>query len=284
MQFKVGDATVTRVVELEATGGSRFILPDATPDEVQKIGWLEPHFADERGRLKIAVQTFVVRTPDVLMLVDTGLGNGKSGRKVPHWNDRTEPFLEKLAEAGAPAADVDLVVNTHLHVDHVGWNTTRQGETWVPTFAKARHIMGRTEFDYWRDQQDDAEHRAVFEDSVRPVDAAGLVDLADPEDEIAPGISLVATPGHSIGHLSLLIRSKGEELLLGGDVMHHPCQIARPDWSSSADYDKSQSAATRRALFDRLAAAGTPLLGGHFTGAGRGRVQRDGDGFRLEIA
>src|SRR5690606_13600477 len=117
-----------------------------------------------------------------------------------------------------------------------------------------------------------AEHRAVFDDSVAPIAAAGLADLVDDGHEIAPGVSVVATPGHSIGHMSILLRSKGEEMLLGGDVLHHPCQIAHPEWSSTADYDTAQSAVTRAALFNRLADAGTPLLGGHFTGAGRGRV------------
>lgn len=282
-EWTIGDISVTRVVELAATGGSKFILPQATPDEVAGIDWLQPHFADERGRLKIAVQTFIVETPDARILVDTGLGAHKKGRKVPHWNDRDEPFLDWLAAAGAPADSVDLIINTHLHVDHVGWNTVLEGADWVPTFRNARYAMGRDDFNYWRDQQDDAEHRAVFDDSVAPIAAAGLADLVDDGQEIAPGVFAVATPGHSIGHMSILLRSKGEELLLGGDVMHHPCQIAHPEWSSTADYDQDASAVTRRKLFERLADAGTPILGGHFTGAGRGRVSRDGDRFRLDI-
>lgn len=282
-QWKIGDITVTRVVELAATGGSRFILPQATPEEVMAIDWLRPHFADDRGRLKIAVQTFIVETPDARILVDTGLGARKQGRKVPHWNDRADPFLDWLAQAGAPKETVDLVINTHLHVDHVGWNTVLEGDAWVPAFPKARYAMSRTDFNYWRDQQEDAEHRAVFDDSVAPVAAAGLVDLVDDGQEIAPGVFAVATPGHSIGHMSILLRSKGEELLLGGDVMHHPCQIARPEWSSTADHDQAASAQTRRSLFARLADAGTPVIGGHFTADGRGLISRDGDGFRLDI-
>lgn len=282
-EWKIGDISVTRVVELAATGGSKFILPQATPEEVSGIDWLQPHFADERGRLKIAVQTFIVQTPDARILVDTGLGANKQGRFVPHWNNRADPFLDWLAEAGAPADTVDLVINTHLHVDHVGWNTVLEGGQWVPAFGKARYAMGRNDFNYWRDQQGDAEHRAVFDDSVAPIAAAGLADLVDDGDEIAPGVWVVATPGHSIGHMSILLRSKGEEMLLGGDVLHHPCQIAHPEWSSTADFDTAQSAVTRQALFSRLADAGTLFLGGHFTGAGRGRVSRDGGRFRLDV-
>ena len=123
MKWTIGDVTVTKIVEMEATGGSRFLLPQATPEAIQPIAWLQPHFADETGRLKMSIHSFIVQTPTRRIIVDTCLGNDKQGRRIPHWNDRTGPFLDDLAEAGFPAESIDTVLCTHLHVDHVGWNT-----------------------------------------------------------------------------------------------------------------------------------------------------------------
>ena len=123
MQWKIGDVTVTKVVELEVTGGSRFILPQATRDAILPIAWLRPHFADEDGRLRMSIHSFIVETKARRILVDTCLGNDKQNRRIPHWNDRHGPFLQDLAAAGFPPSSIDTVLCTHLHVDHVGWNT-----------------------------------------------------------------------------------------------------------------------------------------------------------------
>ncbi len=281
--WTIGAVRITKVVELEITGHTRFILPQATYEAVREIGWLAPHFADAEGRLKMSIHSFVVETPRRRIIVDTGLGTDKQGRFVPGWNGLKGPFLENLAAAGYPAESIDTVLCTHLHVDHVGWNTRLVGGRWVPTFTNARYLMGRTEFAHWSGQRDNAAATAVFEDSVRPVADAGLVDLVASDDRVTGEISLVPTPGHSPGHMSVRITSEGEEALLMGDVAHHPCQLAQPDWSSAVDHDPAQSARTRRELFGRL--AGTPVLalGGHFTGPGGGRVVVDGEAFRLQI-
>ncbi len=167
---------------------------------------------------------------------------------------------------------------THLHVDHVGWNTRLVGDRWVPTFTNARYLFGRTEYEHWRDHSDAPDKAAVFGDSVKPIADAGKADLVASDARLTDEITLIPTPGHSPGHMSVHIRSDGEEALLTGDVAHHPCQMAHLDWSSTADSDPRQSAKTRRELFSRFADTPTLVIGGHFNA---GHIRRDGDAFKF---
>ena len=287
MHWQVGAVRVTKVVELESTGGSRFLLPQATPEEVQKIGWLAPHFADERGRLKLSVHALIIETPARRIIVDTCLGNDKQGRAIPHWNERQGSFLADLAAAGYPAESIDTVLCTHLHVDHVGWNTRLVDGAWVPTFPNARYIFGRREFAHWQAQQTDplgrADQRTVFEDSVRPILDAGLAELVETDHQLCPEVRLMPTHGHTPGHVSVCISSNGEDAIITGDLAHHPCQMAHPHWNSTADMDPLAAEATRRGFFAGLAGKPVLVIGTHFAGATAGRVQRDGDGFRLLV-
>ncbi|MGX7744358.1 MBL fold metallo-hydrolase [Rhodopseudomonas parapalustris] len=278
MAWSIGKVKITKIVEMEMTGGTRFILPQATPQQIQSMPWLTPQFASAEGRLTMSVHSWVVETPTRRIVVDTCIGNDKQGRGVPHWNGLDKPFQRDLERAGYPADSIDTVICTHLHVDHVGWNTRLVDGRWVPTFAKARYLFGRVEYDYWKTHSTDAAHAAVFADSVQPVIDAGIVDLVSSDATIDDEITLIPTPGHSPGHVALHIRSEGEEAVLAGDVAHHPCQMARLDWSSSFDSDPLQSIETRRRLFSRFADTPTLLFGGHF---GPGRIVRDGDAFRL---
>src|SRR5580698_1723811 len=211
LTWRIGDVTVTRIVELEVTGGSRFILPDATRDAVLPIAWLRPHFADEDGRLRMSIHALVVETPTRRIVVDTCLGNDKQGRRIPTWNDLHGPFLADLAAAGYARETIDTVLCTHLHVDHVGWNTMLVDGRWVPTFPNARYLMGRIEYAHWRDHRAREDHQAVFADSVQPVFDAGLVDLVETDHRIDEVISLIPTIGHTPGHVSVRISSRGEE-------------------------------------------------------------------------
>lgn len=281
-KWRIGDVTVTRIVEIEATGGSKFILPQATPEAVKPISWLYPHFMTEDGNLIMSVHALVVETPDRRIVVDTCIGNDKE-RAVPTWNMLQTRFLDDLEEAGFPPDSIDTVMCTHLHIDHVGWNTKLVDGRWEPTFPKARYLMAETEFGYWRDQENDGEQRRVFADSVQPVFDAGLVDLVATEHRICDEVSFVPTVGHTPGHVSVHILSKGEEALITGDFMHHPCQIARPDWSSSADYDAAQAQRTRLDVFERYADTPMLIIGTHFAGPVAGRLVRDGEAYRLDV-
>jgi glyoxylase-like metal-dependent hydrolase (beta-lactamase superfamily II) len=280
MHWNVGQVKITKVVELEAVGGTRSILPSATPEEIQKLSWLIPHFATDEGRLRMSIHSLVIETPSRRIVVDTGLGNDKEGRNVPTWNNRNTPFLETMREAGFPPDSIDTVICTHLHVDHVGWNTTLVGGRWVPTFANARYVFGKTEYEYWRDHSDTPDRLAVFNDSVKPIVDAGRADLVASDGKLCDEVTLIPTPGHSPGHMSLHIRSNGEEGLLTGDVAHHPCQMAHLDWSSTVDSDPIQSAVTRRELFSRFADTPTLVIGGHFSAA---RIKREGSAFKFIV-
>ncbi len=283
LTWRIGDVTVTRVPELEVTGGSRFLLPDATPEAVRSIPWLCPHFADETGRLRMSIHALVIATPARRILVDTCLGNDKQSRRIPAWNDRHGPFLSDLAAAGFPAETIDTVLCTHLHVDHVGWNTMWVDGRWVPTFPHARYLMGRIEYEHWRDHAEREDHRAVFADSVAPVFEAGLVDLVETDHVLTDEIDLIPTTGHTPGHVSVRIRSRGQQALITGDFMHHPCQMARPDWSTTADSDAEAARITRRRMLAQLAGQPTLVIGTHFAAPTAGHVVHDGDAWRLQV-
>ena len=283
MKWRVGEVTITKIVELEVTGGSRFILPQATPEAVLPIGWLQPDFADERGRLKMSIHALVVETPSRRIVVDTCLGNDKENRRIPTWNKLQTSFLADLAAAGYPPETIHTVICTHLHVDHVGWNTMLLDGRWVPTFPGARYLIGRIEYVHWTNKNERQDMSAVLADSVAPVWDAGLVDLVETDYRICDEISLVPTLGHTPGHVSVQIASQGDTALITGDFMHHPCQIARPEWSSTADSDPLEAQRTRERMLAGLADTPTLVIGTHFSGRTAGHVVRDGDAFRLAV-
>jgi glyoxylase-like metal-dependent hydrolase (beta-lactamase superfamily II) len=279
MKWQIGDVTITRFVEIETSGGTAFILPQATPAAVRPIAWLRPQFADETGRLRMTINAFLVETPARRIIADAGVGNDKQNRAMRAWNGRKGPFLQDLAAAGCPPGAIDTAICTHLHVDHVGWNTVLSDGRWIPAFPNARYLLGRVEFDYWKDVREPSA-AAVFDDSVRPVAAADLVDLIDPGHHVCSEFSVISTPGHSPGHFSIHVGSRGEEALFMGDVAHHPCQLVHLDWCSTADSDPKQAMRTRHDLFSRFAGTPARIMGGHFTG---GTIVRDGDAFRLAM-
>ena len=176
-QWKIGDVTITKVIELEATGGSRFLLPQATPEAIKPIDWLRPHFADENGRLRMSIHTFLIQTPTHRVIVDTCLGNDKENRRIPHWNNMKTRFLEDIAEQGFPRESIDTVLCTHLHVDHVGWNTMKVDGKWIPTFPKADYLFGRVEHEHWTQKSGREDQPFVIADSVTPIVDAGLARL-----------------------------------------------------------------------------------------------------------
>ena len=280
-RWQIGDVSVTRVVELETASIGKFVLPDAVPEEVRGIEWLRPHFLDDEGRIVLSVHALVVDSQGRRIVVDTCVGNDKP-RPMPAWNEMRGPFLRDLEAAGTPRESIDAVVCTHLHVDHVGWNTMLVDGRWVPTFPNARYLLGVEEWGYWQTEPD-ADSADVMVDSVRPVLEAGLVDLVAPDHRITDEVWLEPTPGHTPGHVSVRISAGGQDAVITGDVMHHPCQMARPEWASSFDYDPDAARKTRRDFLDRYADRPVLVIGTHFTTPTAGRIVRDGDAYRFEL-
>jgi glyoxylase-like metal-dependent hydrolase (beta-lactamase superfamily II) len=284
--FQVVDVKITRIVEMEGPTRGDFLFADATPDGILSHAWLRPDFAFDDGKLNICIQALVIESCGRRIVVDTCVGNDKV-RSNPMWNKLQGAFLSDMETAGFPVDSIDTVVCTHLHVDHVGWNTRWTGVGWVPTFTQARYLFGRTEWEHWSEsteaEDDDvAEERVVVEDSVRPVVDAGLVDLVESNHRLTDEVRLEPTPGHTPGHVSVRIRSRGEEAVITGDLIHHPIQCAEIDWASRFDVDPDQARQTRRAFLTRCAEEGTRVLGTHFATPTAGRVVVDGEVFRFE--
>ena len=280
-KWQIGDVTVTCIEELEVTGLSKFLLPQATEEEALKIDWLQPHFANEKGELVMAIQALVVKTPDLTIVVDTCIGNDKP-RAVPPWNKMQTAFLDDFKAAGFDPDGVDIVLCTHLHVDHVGWNTMLVDGKWVPTFPNARYLFARTEYDHAMSDED-AENQQVMSDSVTPVFEAGLVELVETTHRVSDHVSLVPTHGHTPGHVSILIESKEDSALITGDFVHHPCQMAHPDWCSTFDTGPDEAVKTRERIFGIYEGTQTLIIGTHFAKPTAGHVVRDGPVWKLKV-
>ena len=283
-RWKIGDVTVTKVVEIESVGKVTWILPDATPERLRTVDWLVPDFATTDGKAHVSIHALVVESAGQRILVDTCIGNDKQRPNIPVWDRLSGPFLEDLEAAGFAPESIDRVLCTHLHIDHVGWNTRLVDGKWVPTFENARYLFGRREFEYWKaEDAEDSLYGDVFGDSVQPVFEAGLVDLVDSDHVVNSEIRFEPTPGHTPGHVSVVIESRGERAVITGDLMHHPVQCAHPEWGSSADVEPEQALRTRREFLARYADGPVLVIGTHFAGPTAGKIVRDGDAYRLEV-
>ena len=241
VQWQIGKVKITRIVEMEIAGGTRFILPDATREACLPMQWMAPHFMDGEGNLIMSIHALIVDTGSRRIMVDTCIGNDKQ-RNIPNWSNLQTSFLADIAAAGYPRDSIDTVLCTHLHVDHVGWNTMLVDGEWRPSFPNARYLLAETEWAYWDAHEDEATYGPVLADSVRPVVDAGLVDLVACDHRLCEQVRLQPTPGHTPGHVSVAIDSEGRQALITGDCIHHPCQMTHTDWCSSADTDQAQGA------------------------------------------
>lgn len=283
--WRIGDVEITRIVEVyNWEDDITMLLPDATPDTVKAYPWLVPHFATPEGRMLISFQCFVMRTPTRSIMLDTCIGNDRQ-REFPVFTNMRTTFLQDLEYAGFKREEIDTVLCTHLHFDHVGWNTHLVDGKWVPTFPNARYLFGRFEFEHWRvllqtNAYHDLNHMS---DAVMPVVEAGLVDLIEPDHEICPELSLMPTPGHTPGHVSIVIQSRGERAIITGDMMHNPIQFELPGELTRFDMQKDVASQTRVDFVDQVANSGTLVIGSHFSDPSGGYVVRDDKGCRLQV-
>lgn len=261
-RWESGGHAITQLVELELPVSQRFLLSGADSQTIAGIDWLAPHYTTADGKLLSAIQAFVIDDGTNRIVVDTCIGKDKR-RAMAVWSELDGPFLANLEAAGYPAETITHVVCTHLHLDHVGWNTRQENGRWVPTFPNARYVIARQEWDTWKDLSD-GEQGDVMADSVTPLFEAGRVDLLDWNAPVTPRMRLVATPGHTPGHCSVLLKDGSRQTLISGDTMHHPVQVAHPEWGSPADADPEQAKATRRRLVDDAEDGNWLLFGTHF--------------------
>lgn len=242
---------------------------------------LYPHFGTPEGHLRIAVHALLVEAPGLRLVVDTCIGNDRPRRMTGEVPLQTD-FLAKLTAAGRTRESVNAVVCTHLHVDHVGWNTMLSDGKWIPTFPNARYLIGREEYDYWRQVTDEG-HVAIMADSLQPIIDAGLVELVAMDHRLSKEICLLPTPGHTPGHVSVQIESQGALALISGDFMHHPCQIAHPDWAPPFDTDIAAATQVRKHMLEQVADKPILVIGTHFVAPTAGHIKRSGTAYRFEV-
>ena len=281
----IGRIAYRRVIETEEPDFPvGFLLPQATPEALAPHReWLEPRFLDPAtDKLVMAVQSYVLMTGHHTILVDTCIGNDKERRFHAPWSHRASfAYLDRLAAIGLAPGDIDFVMCTHLHADHVGWNTRLVDGRWVPTFPKARYVFARTELDHWVELNKGGKKYSdgCIDDSVLPVLEAGQAEVVADDYAFDDEIWFEPTPGHTPGHVAINLLSAGHRAVLSGDVCHTPLQCREPGWSAVGCTDPVQSAATRRAFLDRHCETGTLVMTAHFPSPSTGHVRRRGEAF-----
>lgn len=280
-----GNVSVDRVIDLDPFAlPLGFLFPDFDAETLKPFaGILDgAHIDMAAGTVLLAVQSHVVRHAGKTILIDTCVGEHKERPSRPEWHRRQGTnYLSGLAACGCKPEDVDIVMCTHLHADHVGWNTRLGNGRWVPTFPNARYLIGKTELDHWQEQvaTKPAANHASFEDSVLPVIEHGLVTPTAAGDEIGDGARILGLPGHTPGQIGLEIAAgKGENVVFCGDAIHSPLQIVKPEWSSAFCTNRALAASTRRALIERAADDNLRLIPAHLR-TGSMRIERTAQGF-----
>lgn len=286
-----GPFDVQRIVEYEGPFvAADHLFPDATEEQiVASAAYQQPRFFDRDNHLLVmSFHSLLMRAGTKTILVDTCIGNDKPRPNVELWHQRRGSYLTDLAAAGVTPADVDIVMCTHLHADHVGWNTRLENGQWVPTFPNAKYLFAKKEADYWQQKLEQGPSEAVnhdsWADSVQPILDAGLAVMVGGEDEITTGVSILPAPGHTPGNVMLRLEERGDRAYVLGDAIHHPIQIDHPEWSSRFCHDAVLSRQTREQILTRVADEQAWILPAHFPTPTAMKVQHSSSGFALSEA
>ena len=286
--LRIGDVAVDGVMEwVGAYRDPLEMYPDATREEVERHrGWLEPHSLEPgTGKVIMAFRSYLVRAGRLTILVDSCVGNDKERPLRPNWHRKRWPWMDNLRACGVAPEEIDVVMCTHLHTDHVGWNTRLENGRWVPTFPNARYLFHKAEYDYWEGEYQRQEWvRDSFIDSVLPVVEAGQADMVSGDHEIDDGLWLEAAPGHTPGAVCLNLENGGDRGVFCGDLMHHPLQVPESQWSTIFCTDPELSRTTRQAFVERHADSGVMVLPAHFARNGGGYIVGGGDGLRFDFS
>ena len=291
---RIGDIAITKVAEIDRMAlEPNFLLGNATHEIIEEHrGWLGPNLVEPGSdRLILSFHSYIIRTRHHTILVDTCNGNDKKRPSMMAWDSLKTPYIANLAAAGIKPEDVDFVMCTHLHTDHVGWNTQLVDGRWVPTFPRAKYLFAKTEFDHFnRMHQSNPEqpvNRGSFIDSVLPVVEHGRAVMVDTshvvEGEVGNGIWLVHAPGHTPGQVQIRVGARNGLAVLSGDIIHHPIQLAVPTLYNPADFDRAQAVESKIKLMTECADSDLLLLTGHFPDPTAGQVVRHGTQFRFRF-
>ncbi|MDE2063850.1 MAG: MBL fold metallo-hydrolase [Bradyrhizobium sp.] len=285
LKFSVGDLSIHRIVEQETAFFAALDLFPALPPELlaENRGWLRRAGAiDDNDTLILCFQSYVVRTPHHTILIDSCIGNDKPRPQRPKWNMKADDtYMRALKAADCSVEDIDFVMCTHLHVDHVGWNTRLENGRWLPTFPKARYIFGKTEYDYWTAQHAKAPV-PPFGDSVLPVVEAKRADIVRDDFAVGDHLRILPTPGHTPGHVAFAVGRTRDDAVFVGDMMHTPLQLRYPELSPRVDVDPAQAAVTRKNFLERYCDTDTLCCTAHFPSPSTGKIRRNGNGFSCE--
>ncbi len=269
-QLKIGAATAARIEEsYEPNFNAVKFFPDWDPKVLQEhASWLSPgHYDPASGFLKLSIHSWLLTVGGKRILIDTCVGNHKPRAARPLWDMQDRPYLSRLAAAGARPEDIDMVMCTHLHVDHVGWNTRLDNGRWVPTFPNARYVFSREDYNHYLALDLDPEKAPAnlgsFRDSVLPVIDAGLAQMVSGASRLDEHLSIEPAPGHTPGTISIQLESQGERAVFCGDILHHALQVYRPHWNSFACADGDKARQSRRKVLEQCA-GGALLMPAHF--------------------
>lgn len=285
--FKVGKATITRIEETYLpVYPVADIFPEFSEADLKEHGhWLAPdHYEIASKKIKLSVHSWLIQVDGKKILIDGCCGNHKSRPTRPHWNMLNEPWLDRLATAGARPDEIDMVMCTHLHHDHLGWNTQLRDGKWVPTFPNARYVFSKVDFDYFQQLDVDAATTpaefGTFRECVVPVVEAGRADLVTGPHKLNEFIDILPAGGHSPGHFVFKMDFGGKPTMITGDVFHHLLQVFYPDWNFPKNSDADEARVSRRRVFEDCAATGAMVFPGHVGSPFAGYIEKTATGFR----
>src|ERR1700722_9800323 len=285
LKLSAGELTIHRLIEQETTFLPALeLLPGLTAEVLaENRPWMRNAGAiDASDVLILCFQSYIVKTLHHTILVDSCIGNDKPRPQRPKWNMKTDgTYMRALATAGFSVEDIDYVMCTHLHVDHVGWNTRLENGRWLPTFPNARYVFARTEFDYWTEQNAKTEV-PPFGDSVLPIVEARKAEIVRDDFEIGDHVRILPTPGHTPGHVAFTFGRGKDSAVVSGDLMHSPLQTRYPELSVKFDVDQAQAAVTRRNFLERYCVTDTLCSSAHFPSPSTCKIRRRGNGFSCE--